>query len=93
MNQGEEPRLPAHLREVARMLAERKFNPEIARGAEGYSTYGGEVRKRTEQLLGARDRAGVGRDVREPGELSPLAPQGLEGVSRKAFTGLRGRSK
>ena len=71
MNQGEEPRLPAHLREVARMLAERKFNPEIARGAEGYSTYGGEVRKRTEQLLGARDRAELAEMCENLGSFLP----------------------
>ena len=71
MNQGDELRLAPHLREVARMLGERKFNQEIARELSITPHTAEKYVSELKQLLGARDRAELSAMCEKLGSFLP----------------------
>lgn len=71
MHEEMETHLPPHLREVARMLAERKFNSEIARELSVTPHTAEKYVSELKQLLGARDRAELAAMCEQLGSFLP----------------------
>ncbi len=71
MNQGDQLHLAPHLREVARMLADRKFNPEIARELSVTRHTVEKCVSELKQVLGASDRAELAEMCENLGSFLP----------------------
>ncbi|MEO8539032.1 MAG: helix-turn-helix transcriptional regulator [bacterium] len=71
MEQGDELRLPAHLREVARLLADGRTNDEIAESLVITRHTAEKYVSELKQLLEARDRVELAFKCKELGSRLP----------------------